>query len=120
MEILVVPRDVALEAFPERPRTREELESVWSEHASRVLPRPELPHVDWSKEMVVIVRLGERPSAGYSIEVESIDTESSPWTVVAREKRPKEGALVPMMITHPFQIIAVPRRDGDPKLDIRR
>src|SRR5438552_13015014 len=50
-------------------RTADEWAALWREHSARVVPRLELPSVDWKKDMVVLVALGSRPSAGYGVEI---------------------------------------------------
>src|SRR5712691_3193554 len=55
------PRQVAA-------RTPEEWAAVWRSHA----PDRPLPGVDFSKDMVVAIFLGSRPSAGYSVEITGV------------------------------------------------
>lgn len=101
-------------------RTQEEWDRLWTEHAAPMLPRPNAPQIDWKHEMVVCALLGERPSGGFAIAIEDVDTKSKPWIVYAREKKPAEGALVPMMVTAPYHMVVTARVDGEPKLEMRK
>lgn len=97
----------------------DEWRALWTRHTSNALPRPPLPEVDWSKEMVVSVALGERSSAGFGVEITQLALDKGVLRVVALEKKPAKDAIVPMVITQPFHMIATARRDGDVKLDLR-
>lgn len=100
-------------------RTADEWKALWAEHTSHMLPRPVAPDVDWTREMVVCALLGERPSGGFSIQIEEVDRKPKPWIVYARERVPAEGALVPMMTTAPYHLVVTERHDGEPKLVMR-
>ncbi|MFN0243075.1 MAG: protease complex subunit PrcB family protein [Planctomycetota bacterium] len=101
-------------------RSQEEWTKLWAEHSAHTLPRPQAPDIDWKNEMVVCVLLGERPSGGFSIQVEEVDDQSKPWIVYARERVPAEGALVPMMMTAPYHMVVTERHDGEPRLVMRK
>lgn len=82
---------------------------IWTSHA----PGKPAPEVDFSKEMVVGVFLGERPSAGYSVDLEIKETGKPVRTVVGyREKTPKDGGIGAEVLTYPFALAKIPAR-GD-------
>jgi hypothetical protein len=97
----------------------DEWRALWTRHTAVTLPRPPLPDVDWSKEMVVSVALGERPTAGFALEITQVALDKGVLHVVAVEKKPAKDAIVPMVITQPYHMIATARRDGDVRLDLR-
>jgi hypothetical protein len=86
-------------------RTADEWSKLWARHAGQ-RPRPE---VDFSREMVIAVFAGSRATAGFGIEIVSVQEESGGLVVRFREKRPRRGAVTAQVITSPFEIIAVPR-----------
>ena len=94
-------------------RTEAEWTSLWREHTSRELPRPSVPTIDFAKEMVVCVLSGERPSGGYGIEVVDATFDGKALLLGTRETKPAADAVVPMMITRPFHMIATPTTDAD-------
>ena len=58
---------------------------------------------DFFKESVAIAAfLGERNTGGYSVEIRANAIE-----IIILEKKPGKGAIVPQVITSPFQIVAV-------------
>jgi hypothetical protein len=54
-------------------KTREEFSDFWKRRLAPVPPGkwvPAIPEVDFSKEMVVVAAMGERPSSGYGIMID--------------------------------------------------
>jgi hypothetical protein len=82
---------------------------LWNQHAGE---RPR-PAVDFSKEMVVGVFLGSRPTAGFSMEIVGAREEGATLVVQYRETRPPQGGgVVAQILTSPFHIVAVPMHAG--------
>lgn len=91
--------------------------AMWNRHTSTELPRPELPQVDFQRDMVVCVLLGQRPTFGYSIEIETLTEDAQKALLVAtRDTHPAKDAILNQVITQPFHMITTARRDGDVKL----
>jgi hypothetical protein len=89
-------------------RTAAEWNTLWRLHA----PDREQPKVDLSREMVLAVFLGSRPSAGFGVEIVRAREEAGALVVEYRETRPARGMLAAQVITSAYAIAAVPRRDG--------
>ena len=70
------------------------------------------PAVDFSKEFVVAVFLGSRPTAGFSVEIVGTRDDGAGLVVQYRETRPPAGAIVAQVLTMPYHIVAVPKRAG--------
>jgi hypothetical protein len=68
--------------------------------------------IDWSKQMLITVSLGSRPSGGYSVEIDRVTQQGSLWIVHAHESRPAEGSMQTQMITSPFDCVSTPRFEG--------
>jgi hypothetical protein len=91
-------------------RSPQEWAALWRAHAR---DRP-LPDVDFSKEMVVAVFLGSRPTAGFSVEITGMKEASNGTLIVQyREAAPRADAVTAQIITAPFHIVAIPRRAGE-------
>ena len=54
-------------------KTEAEWKTLWQTHAQPQAPAKELPRVDFDKEMVVAVFLGEKPTGGYRVEITAIE-----------------------------------------------
>lgn len=64
--------------------------------------------VDWNKEMVIGIFLGERKTGGYKVYVETIDRTTAAVAVVkVVEQKPVKDAMVTEAITSPFILIAI-------------
>jgi hypothetical protein len=85
-------------------------QQLWREHSKPFGEQP-VPEVDFKKEMVVAVFLGERPTGGYSVEAELLPSPAARGELLVRckENRPAGGANLPSVMTHPFEFRKVPR-----------
>jgi hypothetical protein len=97
-------------------RNEEEWRELWAEHTLPMMPKPEPPSVDWSKEMVVCVALGERPTGGYGVSIDHVAVDHGHMIVDAIERKPPADALLPQVITRPYVIAATPRVSGEVEL----
>ncbi len=86
----------------------------WREICKLNSPGMEPPtlKVDWSNSMLIVVGLGERPSGGYGVAIDSVTRQGSHWIVRARETRPAPGSLQATIVTSPFDCVRTPRFDG--------
>ncbi len=89
-------------------RTPAEWDALWRAHGGERTR----PAVDFSKELVVAVFLGSRPTAGFSVDIVGTRDEGAGLIVQYRETRPPPGAIVAQVLTMPYHIVAVPKRAG--------
>lgn len=90
-------------------RDQAQWSSLWAEHSAGAA-RP-APAVDFSREMVVAVFLGERPSGGTRVELEVLPDPMEPrsrLTVFYKEIRARGMAFMQRLV-HPFAMRKVPR-----------
>ena len=88
--------------------TAEEWSALWRQHA----PNRPMPTVDFSREMVVGIFAGSRSTAGYAIEIVSAEVREGALVVRYRETAPGRAAVTAQVITTPYHLVAVPKRDG--------
>jgi VWFA-related protein len=89
-------------------RSKEEWEDLW-----RSLPtRQNAPSVAFDETMMVGVFVGNRPTAGYRIEVAGVRVDGDTLVVSWREVSPGPEAVVNQTVTTPFAVAAVTRHDG--------
>lgn len=81
-------------------RTAAEWAALWKTHGSG---KP--PAVDFGGSMVVAVFLGTRPSAGYSVEITSIEKRDADLVVTYKEGRPSANEMVAQVLTAPFHAV---------------
>ena len=83
--------------------------SLWRELHGDQNPPP----VDFTREQVVFVNVGDRPSTGYSVHIDCVREEKGPdgvpYTFVAfMEEIPGRDCIVEWVITMPYQIVKTP------------
>jgi len=94
-------------------KSAQEWQQLWQKH----LPDRPRPTIDFSKEMVVGVFLGSRPTAGYVLEIVSATQESGTLVVRYRESAPPRGAMTAQVLTSPYHLVAVPFFPGGVKFE---
>jgi len=82
--------------------------ALWLEHAP-ARPRPE---VDFSREVVVGIFLGTRPSAGFTVEIGGRRGDGERTIVQYRETAPPPGSITAQVIVSPYHLVALPKRAG--------
>jgi VWFA-related protein len=70
------------------------------------------PSVAFDETMMVGVFVGNRPTAGYRVEVAGVRLDGDTLVVSWREVPPAAGATVSQTVTTPFALAAVTRHDG--------
>ena len=86
-------------------RSAAEWATLWNLHAGERTR----PNVDFSRDVVVAVFMGTRPTAGFSVEIVGVRQEGPALIVSYKETRPAPDALAAQVLTSPFHIVAVPR-----------
>ncbi len=86
-------------------RTADEWSKLWTQHAGE----RKAPAVDFSKDVVLAVFMGTRPSAAFSVEIVGTRTEGATLVVSYKETRPAPGGVAAQILTSPYHIVAVPK-----------
>ncbi len=81
-----------------------EFAKVWDD----AHPGEPMPDVDFSREAVIALFAGERPSGGHAIKVEDIIVSDGAETVFIARTEPGPGCIVTQAITTPFTFVKVP------------
>jgi hypothetical protein len=90
-------------------RTDAEWNTLWKAHGGD----RKKPAVDFSRDMVVGVFMGSRPSAGYTISIVSTFQKDGQMLVRYEEKAPSKGTLTAQILTSPYHLVTTPRVAGD-------
>ena len=89
-------------------RSKEEFGRFWEAHSDA--PRPE---IDFRERSIVAVFLGERPNAGYSVEITRVEASDGGIAVHYRELLPNPERDYAAVITYPYAAVEVSRVLGD-------
>jgi hypothetical protein len=88
-------------------RSQGEWQKLWRQHTSTgTVPAP-LPTVDFNKELVAAVFLGEKPTGGYSVEISSAELSDTSLIISVKETSPGPGAIVTQGFNQPFHIVRI-------------
>gem|GEM_PF-1717967 len=99
--------------------TENDFVSYWSRstgQSGETAPRG----VDWNKEKLVAIHLGNRPSSGFKVFVRSIDRGPSLAVIRAVEQTPIPGQYVAQVVSSPFVIVRVDKNAADYRLELSR
>lgn len=95
--------------------SQEELADLWSRVARTRVPQPDPPRVRFDSQTAVAIFMGQRPSGGYSIEVDAacrVDT-SGKVHVCYTAYEPPEDAIVTMALTSPYAFVIIDEPAAD-------
>lgn len=93
-------------------QSQEAWEKLWKSHRSNIKGGDAAPpKVDWTKEMVVAVFMGARPTGGYAVRVQGVAAEKGKLVVTVAERKPGPNDIVTQAFTSPFAMVAVARSD---------
>ena len=81
---------------------------TWAQLIGHITPAPELPAIDFTKEMVVIAAMGPRPTAGYMIRIARVGRSSGVTYVDVISESPGPTCRSAQMITSPADVVVVP------------
>ena len=70
------------------------------------------PAVDFARSTVLAIFLGSRPTAGYTVKIDTIERQGAELVVTYRELRPDPTNMVAQMLTAPYLFVTVERFDG--------
>lgn len=89
-----------------------EFQTYWRQHTGSPLGAP--GGIEWGKELLIAIHLGNRPTAGYQVYVEGIER-PTPNDLVVRfvESQPPKGTFSAAMITSPWVLVRVERAGGN-------
>jgi len=88
--------------------TQQRFKDFYTRMHLHTLPRPDAPHIDFTRSIVVFITLGEKRSTGFSIDVRSVHKWRKSLIVKAIPIPPPQESLQAQMITYPYTLILVP------------
>jgi hypothetical protein len=88
-------------------RTEQSFNQTWKIMNGNFVPVPSAPNVDFSRNKVLTVFLGQRPTGGYSIVLASIKLEGQTLVVSANVRQPGAGSVTTQVITSPFSSVLI-------------
>ncbi len=90
-------------------RNREELTQAWNQAYGSSLSVPPVPSADLTRETLVAIFLGPKPTGGYGLDVEAASLEGGDLYVDVRATSPAPGAMTTQALTSPWLLLRIPR-----------
>lgn len=91
-------------------RSQEELNKIYSIINRFRRPGIETPEIDFKKETVIAIFLGEKTTGGFSVDIASVKTSKNKIEVNYKVASPKPDEPVTTAICQPFCFIKIPHR----------
>jgi protease stability complex PrcB-like protein len=85
--------------------------AAWKRANAHMAPIPAAPEVDFSKEMVALAALGEKPSAGFGVEIVGARLAEGKLRILYAEHEAPPGGMAATVITHPWHAVVIARTD---------
>jgi hypothetical protein len=80
---------------------------LWRKHTSISTNPAPPPTINFDKEIVAAVFLGEKPTGGYAVEIIAAELTDGSLNVFFQETAPTPGAIVTQSVTQPFDIVRI-------------
>ena len=90
-------------------RTDEEWARLWKAHADAAAGKR--PAIDFGRDMVIAVFLGQRPTAGYRVRIMDVRQTPDELQVHVRERKPDGNAVLAQVLSYPYVMIRLPKND---------
>lgn len=86
-----------------------QLLGLWNQAHGAQLTLPPLPEVDFRRESVVAIFIGQRPTGGYGLSVTELLLENNEVYLEVRLTQPSPGAMVTQALTSPWLMVRIQR-----------
>jgi hypothetical protein len=87
-------------------RNMDDWKGFWDDHKSGILPTPDLPGVEFNKNMILVALMGNKPTACCGIGIIKVERHGN--TVNAHVEKVEGPGILPV-VTNPFHIIECKR-----------
>ena len=92
-------------------RDRDQFNEFWKELFRSSSDKPLLPEVDFSREMIVVAAMGQRPSSAYAIIIDSACEVGNQLEVLVRSIDASKCGMQLGVLTAPVDVVRLPKTD---------
>lgn len=95
-------------------KSRDEFSDFWKRLLAPIPPgqwTPELPEIDFSKEMIVVSAMGAKPSSGYWTIIDGACEADGQVEVFISNVDPRPCGATLAVVTYPADAVRIPRSD---------
>lgn len=90
-------------------------QEFWTKHSVDAKSAKKIPKVNFDKEMVVAVALGQQRTGGYLVEILRIEKEADKLKITIKRRAPPPDGILLQTVTSPFHCVAVAKCDLKPQ-----
>jgi len=91
-----------------------EWSGLWARIHNNVTPVPNMPQMNFSREQVLAVFMGQKNTGGFGIEIKRVIDTGKQIVAMVEETTPPEGGIVTMAITQPYHVVKIENPEGKP------
>ena len=92
-------------------RDRDDWLETWKLISIPRFPRPPLPEIDFSREMLIVVAMGQRNTGGYDVIVDGVYERDKKLEVDVKSTSPGRRCGVTGALTEPVDVVRVQKSD---------
>jgi len=85
--------------------------AAWKRANAHMAPVPSAPEVDFAKEMVALAALGQKPSAGFGVEIVGVRRAEGKVRILYAVSEPPPGGMSATVLTNPWHAVVLARTD---------
>lgn len=93
-------------------RVAAEWPATWSRIHGAQTPPPDVVQPDFNTEMAVVAAMGEKPTGGFDIAIDSIARHERGAIVYVTERSPGPGCMTTQALTQPVHAVRAPKTEG--------
>lgn len=95
--------------------TQKEFLKIWEQAFANYMNKESAPEVDFKKNIILLVALGEKTSGGYTIKVNSVIESEDNTIVNILNTSPGKGCMTTEALTYPYQIVQIEKPNNTVK-----
>ncbi len=88
-------------------KTQEKFKKVWNKIDVNFTKKEALPKIDFNKQMLAFVALGEQTSGGYAVKINSVTENKKNIIIDVTEIKPGKTCITTSVMTYPYQLLTL-------------
>lgn len=86
-------------------------QKLWGQIHAKVSPKPKVPEIDFSKQMVLGAFMGRKNTGGHTIKINLVTEKSKVLQADVVSKSPPPGGFSIQVLTQPYSLVLITKSD---------